>query len=116
VVSVCSRPDISICGAVHVKLNLFICCLPLCECRCSPCESVGEVACTCHESMEVGESSIAALIPNLSTKGGGSGQCETSAPVPPGKELLYSVNGNLGGFRSFYMFQGANTYITKSLQ
>jgi len=72
VVNVCSRPDFSICGVMHVKLNFFICCLTLC-CNASSLliKGVGKVGCTCHESMEVGESSIAALILNLSTRGKG---------------------------------------------
>ena len=77
---VCSRPDFSICGAVHVKLNFFICCLILC-CNVGTLlkKGVGKVACTCHESMEVGESSIAALILNLSTSGKGV----VSLKLPP---------------------------------
>jgi hypothetical protein len=62
-------------------------------------KGIGEVACACYESMGVGESSITALTLNLSTRGEGSGQLETSAPVHPGKELLYPVNRNLGGFQ-----------------
>lgn len=71
-VNVCSRPDISICGAVHVKLNFFICCLTLC-CNVGTflMKGVGKVACACHESMEMDESSIASLILNLSTRGKG---------------------------------------------
>jgi len=103
VVNMCSRPDISICGAVHVKLNFFICCLTLC-CNVGAflTKGIGEDASACHESMGVGENSIAALTLNLGTRGEGSGQLETSAPVHPGKELLYPVNRNLGGFRSWF--------------
>jgi len=72
VVNVCSRLDFSICGTVHVKLHFFICCLSLC-CNVGTLliKGVGKVGCACHESMEVGESSIAALILNLSTRGKG---------------------------------------------
>lgn len=71
-VNVFSRPDFSICGAMHVKLHFFICCLTLC-CNAGSLfmKGVGKVGCSCHESMEVGESSIAALILNLSARGKG---------------------------------------------
>lgn len=67
-VNMCSRPDISICGTVHVKLNFFTLC---CNVDTLLIKGVDKVACSCHESLEVGESNIAALILNLSTRGKG---------------------------------------------